>query len=97
MFGQKMIDFAEAALCLKTIAHPHRLEMIHYLIEHGKASVGELAEELSIESSATSEHLTLLKDRDLLFSTKEGRKVYYFIKEPTLKSIMSCVKKKFSN
>ena len=93
---QKKIDFSEAAKCLKTIAHPQRLSLIHYLIEHKKASVGELADYCNLPSHVVSEHLTLMKDRDLLLSIRDGRKTLYSIKERGLKSIMSCVKCKFT-
>jgi ArsR family transcriptional regulator, zinc-responsive transcriptional repressor len=34
---------AEAAECLKTLAHPHRLRMVQMLLQ-GRYSVGELSE-----------------------------------------------------
>lgn len=92
-----MINFSDAALCLKTLAHPHRLEIINFLIEKKRGSVGEIAELLLLENNVTSEHLTLMKDRGLLYSEREGRKVYYYIAEPTLKNIMDCIKRKFSH
>lgn len=90
------IDYENAALCLKTLANPQRLEIVHYLIEKKRCSVGEIAEEFSLPNNVASEHLTLMKDRGLLQSTRDGRKVYYTISEPTLKNIMNCIKKRFS-
>jgi len=83
-----------AAECLRTIAHPCRLRMIHVLLQ-AECSVGELAELCGIPSHMASEHLRLLKDRGLLGSRREGRKIYYNIAEPGLASIMACVGKKF--
>ncbi len=91
-----MIRFDEAAECLKTIAHPDRLAMIHVLLEEGEASVGELANYCGILSNVASEHLTLLKDRGFLAARRQGRQVIYSIKERALESIMACIKKKFS-
>ena len=93
----KKIDFISAAECLKTIAHPHRLSMIHYLINNKTASVGELAAICHLKSNVASEHLTLLKDRGFLNSDREGRKVIYSIREHALKSIMHCIENKFSH
>lgn len=92
-----MINFADAALCLKTLAHPHRLEIVDYLLKKGKASVGEIASHLSLENNVASEHLTLMKDRGLIYSERASRNVYYFIKEPVLQHIMNCIKRKFSS
>jgi len=83
-----------AAECLRTIAHPCRLRMIQVLLQE-ECSVGELAELCGIPSHMASEHLRLLKDRGLLGSRREGRKIFYNIAEPALASIMTCVGKKF--
>lgn len=92
----KKIDFSSAAECLKTIAHPCRLQMIHYLLENETASVGELADICQLKSHVASEHLTLLKDRGFISSVREGRNVIYSIREHALSSIMNCIEKKFS-
>ena len=38
---------AEAAECLKTLAHPHRLRMLQLLLQ-GRYAVGELAERIEL-------------------------------------------------
>lgn len=84
----------KAAECLRTIAHPCRLRIIEILL-HEERPVGELAEACGIPSHMASEHLRLLKDRGLLNSRREGRKIYYWVAEPALAMIMNCVGKKF--
>ena len=84
----------EAAECLKTLAHPHRLRMVQMLLR-GEYMVGELAEACGIPSHMASEHLRLMKDRGLLGSDRRGRSVYYFVSEDGLKGIMECVEKRF--
>ncbi|USN98388.1 MAG: winged helix-turn-helix transcriptional regulator [Phycisphaeraceae bacterium] len=85
---------ADAAECLRTIAHPHRLRMIQMLLAD-RYTVGELAEACGIPSPAASGHLRLMKDRGFLDLEKEGRTVYYRIVEPQLRSIFGCVKSRF--
>ncbi|MBS0261124.1 MAG: winged helix-turn-helix transcriptional regulator [Planctomycetes bacterium] len=85
---------AEAAECLKTLAHPHRLRMIQMLIR-GRYTVGELAEACGIPSHMASEHLRLMQRCGFLASEKEGRKAYYQIAEPHLISLMNCVETRF--
>ena len=85
---------AEAAECLKTIAHPHRLRMIQLLLQ-GRYTVGELAEACEIPSHMASEHLKLMQRTGFLAAEKDGRFVYYSVAEPHLANIMSCVEARF--
>src|SRR5437667_5643220 len=86
----------QAAECLKTLAHPHRLRMVQMLLR-GRYTVGELAEACGIPSHMASEHLRLLQRSGLLSSTKEGRKAYYEIAETHLENIMTCIEARFGD
>jgi DNA-binding transcriptional ArsR family regulator len=88
-------SYMQAAECLKTISHPHRLKMIKLLLEKNR-SVGDLAKSCRIKHNVASEHLTVMKDRNLLTSEKDGRKVIYKIKEKLLSKIIQCIEGKFS-
>ena len=84
----------QAAECLRTLAHPHRLRMIQLMLR-GRYTVGELAKACEIASHMASEHLRLMKLCGLLTSEREGRKTYYRVAEPHLASIMTCVEQRF--
>jgi DNA-binding transcriptional ArsR family regulator len=84
----------QAAECLKTLAHPHRLRMVQMLLQ-GRYTVGELAEACAIPSHMASEHLRLMQRCGLLTSEKDGRKAYYGIAEPHLANILACVEDRF--
>jgi len=86
----------QAAECLKTLAHPHRLRMVQMLLR-GRYTVGELAEACGIPSHMASEHLRLMQRCSLLRSEKEGRKAYYRIAEPHLANIMACIEERFDS
>jgi DNA-binding transcriptional ArsR family regulator len=85
---------AQAAECLKTLAHPHRLRMVQMLLQ-GRYTVGELADACDIPSHMASEHLRLMQRCGLLTCKKEGRKAYYEIVEPHLENIMTCIRERF--
>src|SRR5437763_9184275 len=85
---------AQAAECLKTLAHPHRLRMVQMLLR-GRYTVGELAEACGIPSHMASEHLRLMQRCGLLTSEKDGRKAYYRSAEPHLADILACVEARF--
>lgn len=93
----KLMDLdalAQAAECLKTLAHPHRLRMVQMLLQ-GDYTVGELAEACEVPSHMASEHLRLMQRCGLLSSVKEGRRVYYQVAEPHLASILECIESRF--
>lgn len=84
----------QAAECLKTLAHPHRLRIVQMLLG-GRYTVGELADACEIPSHMASEHLRLMQRCGFLTSEKEGRKAFYEVAEPHLEDIMRCVEGKF--
>ncbi len=90
------IDALEmAAECLKTLAHPHRLQIVQLLLAGELYTVNEIAEEFGLSQPTTSDHLRLMQRCGFLKSTKEGRTVYYEIAEPHLMEIMNCMKSRF--
>ena len=84
----------QAAECLRTLAHPHRLRMVQMLLQ-GQYTVGDLAEACGLPSAMASEHLRLMQRCGFLTSEKDGRKVYYRVAEPQLSSIMKCIEDRF--
>lgn len=95
--SSKLTDLAalgEAAECLRTLAHPHRLRMVQMLLA-GRYTVGELAEACEIPSHMASEHLRLMQRCGFLSAAREGRCTYYEIAEPHLEQIMGCIESRF--
>ena len=86
--------FAQAAECLKTLAHPVRLRIVQLLL-HGRYTVGELAEDCGIPDNVASEHLRLMQRCGFFTSEREGRKVFYQVAEPHLEDLMKCVESRF--
>jgi DNA-binding transcriptional ArsR family regulator len=86
--------FAEAAECLKTLAHPARLRIVQLLL-HGRYTVGEIAGDCEIPDNVASEHLRLLQRCGFLTSQRDGRRVYYQVAEPHLEQLMACIEGRF--
>ncbi len=94
---RKLVDLAglgNAAECLKTLAHPHRLRMVQMLLQK-EHTVGDLADACRIQSHMASEHLRMMKDRGLLTSRRSGRRTFYRVVDQGLASIMRCVEKRY--
>jgi len=88
--------FGEAAECLRTLAHPHRLRIVQLLLTGESYSVNDLSEACGITQPMTSDHLRLMQRCGFLKSKRDGRTVYYEIAEPHLAQIMACVENRFS-
>ena len=80
-----------AASKLRAISHPMRIAIIELLANGEKLSVTEIYEALNIEQATASHHLNILKNKDVLVSKREGKKIFYSIKNMTLTEIIECV------
>ena len=89
----KLESLGEAAECLRTLAHPHRLRMVQMLLQ-GDFSAGELAEACGLPSAMASDHLRLMQRCGFLTSDKDGRQVFYRVAEPHLKKILGCIEER---
>ncbi len=71
-----------AEMC-KVFSHAKRLELISNLRDK-EMSAGELGERLGLSPANLSQHLTMMRERRILVSRKEGNMVYYRIANPRL-------------
>ena len=71
-----------AKMC-QVLSHSKRLEVINVLRD-GEMSVSELAQKLGLTVGNLSQHLSMMKERHILLSRKDGNMVYYRIANPKL-------------
>lgn len=82
---QEIIDtYAER---LKVCGHPVRLKLL-CLIEKQTACVTDLWQCLEQSQPVVSQHLAVLKEKDIVQSEVQGNKRIYSIKDPFVKSIV---------
>jgi DNA-binding transcriptional ArsR family regulator len=67
----------------KVIANATRLKIVSVL-RHGELSVGRLAKATGASLANVSQHLRILRDHSVLRARKEGRTVYYRLRDPRL-------------
>jgi len=87
-------NLRKAGRCLRVLAHPARLLIIH-LLGPGERSVQELAKEVGISQSSISQHLNLLKDKDILESRRVAQQVFYRLKNPRLLELATLTRELF--
>ena len=71
---------------LKALGDPLRLRIVD-LLRQGEMTVGDIAELLDVELVIASHHLQILKHAQLVAPRREGRYIYYQLKEDMLKSV----------
>jgi ArsR family transcriptional regulator len=69
-------DILQAALAMKSIAHPLRLKVLCVLGE-GELSVQEIVDSVGTSQSNISQHLAILRDKGILSTRKDANRVYY--------------------
>lgn len=80
-----------AAFILKTVAHPVRLGILKLLEKKDRLSVNQICEGLEVEQSLTSHHLSNMKLKGILSSKREGKNVYYSLRERNILNLFKCL------
>ncbi len=80
-----------ASQMLKAIAHPIRLSILDILESGERYCVSDIQEALGVEQAVASQHLKILKEKDVIDSEKEGKHCFYYLKHKALGKIVECV------
>jgi len=71
----------------KTLAHPIRLAILHCL-KNGEKTVNDLVETIGASQSNISQHLAIMRQRQIVTTRKVGSTVYYQVS--SLKISQAC-------
>ncbi len=80
-----------AAFILKTVAHPVRLGILKLLEKKERLSVNQICEGLKVEQSLISHHLSNMKLKGILSSKREGKNVFYSLREKNILNLFKCL------
>ncbi len=80
-------NMEDASRSLKAISHPLRLKIL-CVLGKGELSVQDILGTVGTTQSNVSQHLCLLKDKGVVSSRKDANRVYYSIKDDTIKKIL---------
>jgi ArsR family transcriptional regulator, virulence genes transcriptional regulator len=75
----------------KTMAHPLRLAILHSL-KDGEKTVNQLTELSGASQSNVSQHLALMRQRDIVLTRKEGSNIYYRVASPKISQACDMVR-----
>lgn len=80
-------DMEEASRALKAISHPLRLNIL-CVLGTGELSVQDIVKKVGTTQSNVSQHLCLLRDKSIVGARKDANRVFYSVKNETIKQIM---------
>jgi ArsR family transcriptional regulator len=78
----------------QALAHPTRLAIIE-LLGKRELSAGELIEGLGMEQANVSQHLAVLRSRQLVVNRKAGNQVFYSVRDPILLEVLALMRTYF--
>lgn len=78
----------------QALAHPTRIAIIE-LLEDGELSAGELIEKLGMEQANISQHLAVLRAKQLVVNRKAGNQVFYSVRDPIILEVLALMRRYF--
>lgn len=78
----------------QALAHPTRIAIIE-LLEGGELSAGELIGKLEMEQANVSQHLAILRGKQLVVNRKVGNQVFYSVRDPIILEVLALMRRYF--
>ncbi len=78
----------------QALAHPTRIAIVE-LLRDGPLSAGKLIERLGIEQANASQHLSVLRSKQIVINRKEGNQVFYSLRDPILSEVLDLMRRYF--
>jgi len=80
----------QSEICL-ALANPKRLQILN-LLKNGEMSAGQMVKAMKIPKANLSQHLSVLKQKGILSSRREGTNIYYSITNPKITDACSIMR-----
>ena len=89
-------DFQGHTELFKALSNCERLRILNILSTGGEIGVTDLAVQISLSQSATSQHLSRLKETNLVTFRRDSTSVYYSASGDNLARVLTAVSDVFS-
>ena len=80
----------------QALSHPTRIAMVD-LLRDGERSAREIIDALVLEQANASQHLAVLRARQIVVSRKAGNQVFYSLRDPVLLKVLDLLRDYFSS
>ena|SRR6185369_1749099 len=88
-------DIFLASSSLKAMAHPLRLKILCMLGQVHEASVQDIVDQMGTSQSNISQHLSILRENDIVTTRKDANKVYYRIGDSNILNLIGSLRQAF--
>ncbi len=78
----------------QALGHPTRIAVVEAL-RHGEVGAGVLLQQLQIEQANLSQHLAILRAKQVVVGRKAGNLVFYSLRDPVLSKVLDLLKQYF--
>jgi DNA-binding transcriptional ArsR family regulator len=78
----------------QALAHPTRIAIIE-MLGQGELSAGELIDRLGMDQGNVSQHLAVLRSRQLVVNRKAGNQVFYSVRDTILLEVLALMRRYF--
>ena len=82
------------ASIFQALAHPSRIAIIEVLRD-GELPAGTIQERVGVEQANLSQHLAVLRSRQIIVNRKEGNQVFYSLRDPMLIEVLDIMRRYF--
>ena len=78
----------------QALAHPTRIAILE-LLSGGELSAGALIEKLAMEQANVSQHLAVLRAKQIVSNRKAGNQVFYSVRDPIIIQVLHSMRTYF--
>lgn len=82
------------ARVFQALAHPTRIAILEVLRE-GELPAGAIQERVGVEQANISQHLAILRSRQIVSSRKQGNQVFYSLRNKVLIKVLDLMRQYF--
>ena len=81
----------------QALAHPTRIAIVELLRDEREVPVSKILERLGLEQANVSQHLSVLRAKQLVVGRKEGNQVFYSLRDPVIGMVLELMRLYFQS
>jgi DNA-binding transcriptional ArsR family regulator len=78
----------------QALSHPTRIAILEVL-QGGELSAGAIQDRLGLEQANLSQHLAILRSRQIVSNRKDGNQVFYSLRNPVMSEVLDIMRRYF--
>jgi DNA-binding transcriptional ArsR family regulator len=79
----------------RAMAHPTRIAIVELLRDEGEVNVARIHDQLKLEQANVSQHLAVLRSKQIVISRKKGNQVFYVLRDPLIGEVFDLMRDYF--